>query len=320
MDSKPPAFNEEVVEALKQSALRHKGFTHPVVYLKGTKIVIDGHHRIEAHKRLLHEGHKDVKLPIKNVETDDPKQLARELNKTRRSWNDIEERRTEAQFLSSKSFSLRVIAKTLGVSHSTIANDLARPVNNFTGRADPEIQLMQLSDGKTRRIYGDAAKEKIHDLREQGLSHREISTEMGNIPHTSVQAILNNPRPSTQKLNDFAKQRGTQWQREADERVREIQSGNHPETFKKAVKHFNNFDKLVQEAFEANDSNGWERYHWNFIKTEVSSIISIIFQQAEEANKIFNENYVGTPGWRAIEQRRSGTTGLLPISDNVDPN
>lgn len=306
-----------------QSAMRHGGFTHPVVYLKGTKTVIDGHHRIEAHKRLQKIGQR-VKLPTKQQAHDNPEQLARDLNQVRRSWNSVEQRRTEAQFLASKNFSTRVIGKVLGVDHSTVVRDLdsagGHPGADAPEHAASETRVIQLSNGKTRRFYGDVDREKAHDLRDQGLTHRAIAAELGNISHASVQTILNKPRPSEQSLNDFAQQRGTEWQREADERVAEIQSGKHPESFKKAVKHFNNFDKLVQSAFDAKDSNGWERYHWNFVKTEINSIVSIIVQQAEEANQVFNEDYVGTAGWRALEQRRSGSVGLLPVSNNVDPN
>ena len=301
-----------------QSALRHKGFTHPVIYLKGTKTVIDGHHRIEAHKRLRKLGQK-VKLPTKQQEHDDPQQLSRDLNSVRRSWNDTEQRRTEAQFLASKNFSTHTIAKTLGVNHSTVVRDLSRSGADAPDRETVETRIVQLSNGKSRKVLGDADREICHDMREAGSTFQEISDHF-EIPNQTISDICRKPRPSTQKLSDFAQQRGTQWQQEADERIREIQLGEHPESFKKAVKHFNNFDKLVQSAFDAKDSNGWDRYHWNFVKTEVNSIISIILQCAEERNQAFNEDYVGTAAWRALEQRRSGTSGFLPIPDNGGSN
>ena len=47
MTATPTTFNEVVIEA-PCYAKRHKRFLHPIIVLKGTDEIIDGHHRYEA--------------------------------------------------------------------------------------------------------------------------------------------------------------------------------------------------------------------------------------------------------------------------------
>jgi ParB-like chromosome segregation protein Spo0J len=116
-------FNQEVLRGLTICARADGRFVHPAIVQKGTGQMIDGFHRTEV-KRLLALEDIDVYLAVEEYETDDPLAAAISINKTRRPWDDVEERRTQVQFLRDAGHSQRAISEIVGVHKNTVARDL----------------------------------------------------------------------------------------------------------------------------------------------------------------------------------------------------
>ena len=117
-------YNEGVLVALTASAQQY-GFINPVIYQAGTdrKVIIDGHHRLRVVEQQAALG-VAIAVETKEVTTDDPDGMRVSLNRDRRPWSTIEERRTQAQALAAQGYSNVKAGKVLGVSDKTIAADL----------------------------------------------------------------------------------------------------------------------------------------------------------------------------------------------------
>ena len=212
MSATPTTFNEVVIEALMLSAKRHKRFLHPIIVLKGTDEIIDGHHRYEAAMRLAKEK-VNIDFTIEELETDDPETVRFDLNKCRRQWDDAEERRTIAQALAKKQFSNYVIADALGVGEATIRRDLelGPSASNDANGQHPTIRHQRKRGTQTYTVPSIADEDRIIELANDGMGQMQIIREINKdqeilLSRKNVRTILDNhglsgakPKTTTKK-------------------------------------------------------------------------------------------------------------------------
>lgn len=116
---------EPAVEAALRASIQRWGVLVPIFKSAGPwapGIIIDGHHRDRLAREEGCGAPATIALPVESE--DQALELARTLNMDRRHM-DAEQRRLIVAELREEGHSLRVIAGAVGVSHITVANDLA---------------------------------------------------------------------------------------------------------------------------------------------------------------------------------------------------
>jgi len=112
---------EPAVEAALRSSIRRWGVIYPIVTDQAGR-VIDGHHR----QRIAQELGQRPKIEVRRVRSEDEAlELARTLNEDRRQLP-LDQRREVVADLRSEGHSVRAIGGALGVSKSTIQDDLTQ--------------------------------------------------------------------------------------------------------------------------------------------------------------------------------------------------
>ena len=142
------AYDEATLDLLRLTIPTY-GILVPIIQQSGTNEIIDGRHRLKIREELEAQG-VNIMLPVHHVDTNNPEEIDQIVNSVRRPWQDAEQRRELVRKLREKEHSPDKIAKSLGVSRTTVRRDLSDQATGWpNGRgSDTKPKTSKGKDGK----------------------------------------------------------------------------------------------------------------------------------------------------------------------------